>query len=67
LAHLSPEALVVARSYGFLHGAYLNQHVCALVVRGISDLVDGKANADRTGSQERASRHASAFCFGAFM
>lgn len=63
MAHSSAEALVVARSYGFLHGAYLNQHVCALVVRGISDLVDGKANADRTGSQERASRHASAFCF----
>ena len=49
--------------YGFLHAAYLNQHIAALVVRGISDLLDGKANADRSGSQERASRHASAFCF----
>lgn len=70
----SPTALLISsnygdtlavemESYGFLHGAYLHQHLAALVVRGISDLLDGKANADRSGSQERASKNASAFCF----
>lgn len=58
------DALAVEmEGYGFLHGAYLHQHVAALVVRGISDLLDGKSAADRLGSQERASRTASAFCF----
>ena len=58
------DALAVEmEGYGFLHGAYLNPRTSALVVRGISDLLDGKQNADRTGSQERASHHASAFCF----
>ena len=55
IANTYGDALAVEmEGYGFLHGVYLNQHISALVVRGISDLLDGKANADRTGSQERA-------------
>ncbi len=54
---------VEMEGYGFLHGAYLNQHLAALVIRGISDLLNDKTNADRSGSQKRASRNASAFCF----
>lgn len=49
--------------HGFLTALHANQHVGALVVRGISDLIDGKQEADAVHSQEVAARHASAFAF----
>ncbi len=48
---------------GLLQAAHANQRVSALIVRGISDLIDGKSEADAAGSQEIAARHASAFAF----
>ncbi len=58
------DALAVEmESYGFLKAAQSHSGLEALVVRGISDLLEGKAEADKGGSQERASRHAAAFAF----
>jgi nucleoside phosphorylase len=48
---------------GFLAAAHSNIWLNALVVRGISDLIEGKASADAGGSQMRAARHAAAFAF----
>ena len=62
-ANYSNVLAIEMEGYGFLHAAYANHHVEALVVRGISDLVDGKSEADAAHSQELASAHASAFAF----
>jgi nucleoside phosphorylase len=49
--------------YGFLEAAHANQAIESLIVRGISDLLNKKGKADASGSQIRASSHASAFAF----
>ncbi|MGM3305139.1 CHASE2 domain-containing protein [Anabaena sp. WFMT] len=48
---------------GVLEAAYANQQVSAIVIRGISDLLVGKGEADAAGSQEIAALRASAFAF----
>src|SRR6185436_11508704 len=58
------DALAVEmESYGFLKAAQAHSGLEALAVRGISDLLEGKAEADKGGSQERAAQHAAAFAF----
>lgn len=57
------DALAVdMESHGFLKAARANE-INAIVIRGISDLIDKKGVADAGGSQEVAVRHASAFTF----
>ncbi len=48
---------------GFLQATHGNEHVQALIIRGVSDVLDGKSHADAHGSQEIAARNASAFAF----
>ncbi len=48
---------------GFLAATHRNQPISAIVVRGISDLVEGKEDADRAGWQTIAASHAAAFSF----
>jgi nucleoside phosphorylase len=48
---------------GFLEAAQANQRVSAIVIRGISDLIYNKIEADQGGYQVIAVRHASAFAF----
>ncbi len=58
------DALAVEKEgYGFLGAAREIQNTPALVIRGISDLLDDKENSDRQGSQRLAARHASEFAF----
>jgi nucleoside phosphorylase len=48
---------------GFLEATHANEQVMALIVRGISDLIDNKSDLDDAVRQEIASRNASAFAF----
>jgi hypothetical protein len=48
---------------GFLASLHINAPVQGCVIRGISDMLDGKADADKAGSQAKAADVASAIAF----
>jgi len=48
---------------GFFKAVNTNTGIQAIEIRGISDLIVGKTQADRSGWQERAAAHAAAFAF----
>jgi len=58
------DALAVEmESHGVLKAVRANPEINTLIIRGISDLIDDKTQADAAGSQEKAALHASAFAF----
>jgi nucleoside phosphorylase len=60
-AHYDQAVAVEMEGAGFLEAAHANPEVKALVVRGISDLLDDKEETDRDGWQLRAADHAARF------
>ena len=62
-SHYEDAIAVEMEGFGFLAAMRGHKQVDAIVIRGISDLIDGKAQADRAGNQATAANHASAFAF----
>lgn len=65
-SHYNDAIAVEMEGFGFLNAAYANPKIAAMVIRGISDLIDNKDDASIESEpirQEKASRHASAFAF----
>ncbi|WP_194822199.1 effector-associated domain EAD1-containing protein [Micromonospora sp. S-DT3-3-22] len=63
LASYGDAVAVDMEDFGTLRGGHSTERARVIAVRGISDLVDGKAAADAGGSQPLAAANASAFLF----
>ncbi len=62
-AHLNDTLALEMEAIGFGHALANHPHIRILNIRAISDLLDNKLVADRSGNQERAADHAAAFTF----
>lgn len=61
--HCGDALAVEMEGSGFLYGAWVNQSTPAMVIRGISDQIQGKEALADSVWQPRAAHHASAFAF----
>lgn len=61
--NFSDAVAIEMEGYGFFKAVHANHAVKAIAVRGISDLIEGKKEADASGSQDLAAQHAAAFAF----
>lgn len=62
-SNCSDAIAVEMEGLGCLAASRANEEVKAIIVRGVSDLIDGKEQSDQQGSQEIAASHAAAFAF----
>jgi nucleoside phosphorylase len=62
-SNYSDAVAIEMEGFGFLDAVRANQHVSALVIRGISDMIFDESEADISEYRNIASRHASAFAF----
>lgn len=62
--HCSHALAVEMEGLGFLEACRPYPLIKSLIIRGISDLVDGKEHSDKAGSQPYASNNATEFLFG---
>lgn len=61
--HYEDAIAVDMEAHGFFQAAYAHRQVSSLVIRGISDLLENKDEADKAHFQTVAARHASAFAY----
>jgi nucleoside phosphorylase len=61
--HYGDALAVEMEGRGFLEGVHISHPIQGCVIRGISDLLSGKADADKAGSQKRAADTVSAVAF----